>query len=182
MRKYDSAENYTPEQFENFIAILARTGRPIYAARAAGIPHSIIKSLAGRNPKFAERMAEARAEFVELLEEEAVRRAVEGDEVFVVSKGEVVTLKGQPLTEKRRSDRLLEFMLKGADPGKYREGLNVNVTSTGGVMIAPAELTPETWINRENDRLKELEKQEEKTLIDLGMTSDGEFAAKSDEG
>lgn len=179
---YDSVDNYTPEQFELFFEHLARTGRPLFSAEAAKVSYSMIKLMASRNPKFAERMAACRMKFIELLEEEATRRAVEGDEVLVVQKGEVVFFNGQPVVEKRKSDRLLEFLLKGAAPEKYRDGMNVNVTTTGGVMIAPADTTPETWINKENDRLAKLEKQEEEALVELGLTPDGEYVAEDRQG
>jgi hypothetical protein len=76
---------------------------------------------------------------IAVLEDEAIRRAVEGVEEPVVYKGEfsflpkvdengVVILdeegrpiRGKPLTVRKYSDQLLQFLLRGAKPEKYRE-------------------------------------------------------------
>ena len=62
----------------------------------------------------------AQDEAVQVLEDEAVRRAYEGVE-------KPVTVAGQREFVREYSDTLLIFLLKGARPQKYRD--NVNVTA-----------------------------------------------------
>lgn len=67
------------------------------------------------DPAFAAQWTDALEETVESLEAEAWRRAVDGVEEPIVSRGEVVG------SVKRYGDTLLIFLLKGHDPSKYRE-------------------------------------------------------------
>jgi len=65
-----------------------------------------------------------------LFEREARRRSVDGVRTYVVSGGKVVLdpATGEPLTEQKYSDSLLMFVMKGRDPGTYRERSDVNLT------------------------------------------------------
>lgn len=81
------------------------------------------------HPEFREKVEEARALGYERAEAEAYRRGLEGDEEYVVSGGKVVMLthddRGDrlpqpvPLKRQRRSDRMLELILKGNLRDKY---------------------------------------------------------------
>lgn len=77
------------------------------------------------DPDFDDRWIEAEESFKDLLEEEAVRRAVEGVEKGVYFKGECVD------TERVHSDRLLELLLKANRPEKFKDS-KMELTGAGG--------------------------------------------------
>jgi hypothetical protein len=64
---------------------------------------------------YADRFREAEQEAADVLEAEAVRRAVQGVDEAVYFQGEQVG------TRRRYSDLLLIFLLKGMRPDKFRE-------------------------------------------------------------
>jgi hypothetical protein len=91
---------------------------------------------------YAEKFASAREEAVDLLEGEALRRAVQGVEEPVFYKGERVD-KGQV---RRYSDVLLIFLLKANRPVKFRD--RVEITDPDGRNPLTAALQ-EIWAKRE---------------------------------
>ena len=80
-----------------------------------------------KQPAYAEAFAEARAEACDALEAEARRRAVKGVRKPVYYKGKVVGF------NRKYSDTLLMFLMKGAMPEKYRD--NVKMKKTGGAEL-----------------------------------------------
>lgn len=57
-----------------------------------------------------------------------------------------------PATIRKFSDRMLELDLKRVDP-TYRDKSSVDVNATGGgVLVAPAGVSPEDWIKREEEK------------------------------
>ena len=84
------------------------------------------------DPEFMQAYDDAVAQAVELLEDEARRRAVEGDPtpMTIAQEREVVM---------RKSDTLLIFLLKAHAPEKYRERyehkVNADVNVTGSVTL-----------------------------------------------
>ena len=93
------------------------------------------------DPVFAAEWAEALDEGMEVLEDEAVRRADKGwlEPVFFQGKkcGSI----------RKYSDTLTIFLLKGTKPNKYRERSEVKHTGgvKAGVMMIPATATSEEW-------------------------------------
>ena len=53
-----------------------------------------------------------------------------------------------PAFIRKFSDRMLELDIKRVDPS-YREKSTLDLNTAGGVMVAPAEMTPEDWIEQE---------------------------------
>ena len=98
-----------------FLEALRQTGNVSLAAKRAGIERKTAYRHRARSKRFAEEWDEALEEAVDLLEEEARRRAIEG----VVGPG----------GERRYSDTLLIFLLKAHRPKKYRD--NVKLTHEG---------------------------------------------------
>jgi hypothetical protein len=94
---------------------------------------------------FAELLERAADDAGDALEEEAWRRAVEGVDkplIGTVTRSEVVNGKvierretGVVGTVKEFSDRILELLLKGAKPAKYRENPRLNVAVATKVEI-----------------------------------------------
>lgn len=60
-----------------------------------------------------------------------------------------------PAYIRKFSDRMLELDVKRVDPS-FRDKSSVDLNHAGGgVLVAPAEMTPEEWIQREQERNKE---------------------------
>lgn len=92
------------------------------AARAAHVHHSTVQAWVSKDPAFARRVEQALASGIGRLEAEAVRRAVDGVERYVIAQGRVVPDPDNPsqfLKVREYSDRLLEQMLRSADPETY---------------------------------------------------------------
>ena len=117
---------------KSFLAAFAEVGNITRAAEIAGITRQAVYEWKEADPVFLAAMADAELEAAERLETEARRRAVEG----LIRKK--FGAKGEPLIdeetgaqyfEREYSDTLLIFLMKGANPGKYREnrGTEVNI-------------------------------------------------------
>jgi hypothetical protein len=132
----------TPEQAERrkkdlFVQVFAETGNVTAATKAAGIGRTTHYRWLQADPAYKAEVDNAREEAVERLEREALRRAVEGVDEPVFHKGEVC---GQI---RRYSDTLLIFMLKAANPEKYRERFEhrANVSLDASVKVVKGD----TW-------------------------------------
>lgn len=85
------------------------------AARHAGYTRASVYRYRDEDPEFAEHWDESKENYIEELEAEADRRAVEGIEKDVYYQGRKVG------TQREYSDALLMFRLKAIAPEKYRE-------------------------------------------------------------
>lgn len=116
-----------------FLAYYAQTGRKGASARAAGVSYNVVRHWEVHDDDFGTLVQEAHNDWLELLERELFRRAVEGvlEPVVAGKDPEIVTY------VRKYSDKLLELALKKADPSGYgnREAVNVNVNT--GVLVAP---------------------------------------------
>lgn len=116
---------------ERFIERLAVTGNVTKAAAAAGVSRSAAYVHRDVDPEFKAAWEEADAMVADELEDEARRRAVEGDEVTIFNR------RGEEIgTTFKRSDTLLIFLLKGARPDKYRENMRHEHSGPGGGPIS----------------------------------------------
>lgn len=116
-----------------FLAALRQCGNIRRACEACGIGRRTAYDLRGADPTFAAQWDEAQEDFADLLEEEAIRRAMGTKELVIhqgkpcgiwVLNGEVVTdttpgAKLIPLYENRYSDGLIQFELRGRRRAKY---------------------------------------------------------------
>jgi hypothetical protein len=114
---------------QNFLDAYARTGSVCASAKLAGFDISAHYDWLKAVPGYPERFQEAHQKAIEVLENEARRRAVEGVKEPVFYKGQVV---GEI---QRYSDVLLMFLLKGVAPAKYRENSKVEISGTDGEPI-----------------------------------------------
>jgi hypothetical protein len=129
---------YAPKK-RAFLSAFAVTGNISTAAAAAGIhPDTPRTHWAKDDPEFVRGMKAAREEAADRMEQEALRRAVDGVDEPVFHKGEVCG------AIRKYSDTLLIFMLKAARPAKFREGVDM-VAGDGArlvVNIYPAAPPP----------------------------------------
>jgi hypothetical protein len=92
---------------------LRRSGVKAWASRVAGRSNSGFETLAKRDPEFRAAVEEAIEEASGRIENEAVRRAVEGVEEPVVSAGALVKDdQGKVVTKRVYSDNLLAIILR----------------------------------------------------------------------
>lgn len=83
-----------------------------------------------KDPKYAKAFEEKTTEAIERLEQEARRRAVDGTLKPVFQNGVQVG------TVREFSDTLLIFLLKGANPNKYRDRMEHSGPKGGPIPIA----------------------------------------------
>jgi hypothetical protein len=103
----------------SYLIDLAQSGGVVHAADAAKVSRVTIKNWRQNDADFAESETCARQKFVEKLEAEAIRRAVDGVDHGVYYKGCKVG------DEKTYSDSLLATLLKGNAPDKYGDLLKI---------------------------------------------------------
>jgi hypothetical protein len=105
-----------------FLAVLAEGGNVTLAARAAGIERSTAYDRRNSNEAFAALWDDAMDQAGDLLEAEARRRAYEGwdEPVFGRLAGKDAG-EGEIGVVRKYSDTLMQTLLKGAKPEKYRE-------------------------------------------------------------
>lgn len=99
------------------------------AARAVGVSATTVYKHRKEDPLFAERMQEALDEAVDLLEDEAHRRAFKGVEKIVFYKGDECG------AVREYSDALAMFLLKAHRPNKYRERSEVAMSGNLSVTV-----------------------------------------------
>ena len=113
---------------EKFIQLFADSGNVADSLRKAGIPQRTAYGWKKSDPEFAALWKEAEEIATDGLVDEARRRGVEGWDEDVYQQGKRVG------TIRRHSDRMLEILLKGHRPEKYRENpttaVQVNVSTT----------------------------------------------------
>lgn len=118
----------TQAEKNRFLAKLkSSVGNVAAAARAAGIARSTVYKLRDTDLDFAMAMDEVLESVYDDMEQELHRRAVKGVPEPVYYKGRIV---GQI---RKKSDRLLEFALKGVRPEKYRDRVDVNQNVAGSL-------------------------------------------------
>jgi hypothetical protein len=127
----------TAAKRDAFLAALAAGRTVTDAAKVAGATREGFRLIRKRDQVFAEAWDDAYEQGADLLEGEALRRAVEGVERPIVSGGKVVT------TVREYSDKLLILLLKGRRPEKYA---HFEVTGRGG---SPVQLQ----VEQDPDRL-----------------------------
>ncbi len=114
-KKRKASETAKQRRQRLFLQHLAQTGNVSDAARVAGVGRPQVYKWRSLDAALAERWDDALVEATDALELEARRRAAEG----VL---EPVFHQGKPVGAIRKySDTLLIFLMKGNNPGKYRE-------------------------------------------------------------
>lgn len=108
-----------------FITKLAQHGNVSYALNGAGIKRAWVYEKRAKDAEFAEAFEDARRCGLEILKDEAWRRAYEGVEEPVFYEGEQVD------HIRKYSDVLLMFLIKQHDPS-YRERFEVEHGNAGG--------------------------------------------------
>ena len=106
-----------------FLTVLAETCNVSRAAKAIGVARITVYEWRDAFVEFAAAWDKAKQLGVDALEDEAHRRAFEGNEKTVFHQG------AECGTVREYSDTLAIFLLKAHKPDKYRENANLHVTS-----------------------------------------------------
>jgi len=128
-------QNFAPEFFETdlcprFLESLAKWGTYSRAAAAVDVNINQITKLRRQYPAFDLACDEAKVLYGEVLEDEAHRRAVEGNEVPIYQKGELVG------TKLELSDSLLTMLLKANNPDKFSDRKRIEGADGGELKIS----------------------------------------------
>lgn len=128
-----------------FIKVLSKCGSVSAAAKACGHQDtSTFQRYRRDHEDFADEWSEALEAAANVLEDEAIRRAVDGVLEPTFYKGDIVG------HTRKHSDTLMMFMLRGLKPDTYREnvrggGVHVNF----GIAVLPMTAqSDEAWENR----------------------------------
>ena len=145
---------------ERFLRALETLGTVSAASKAANINSSTAYEHRKTDHEFAVAWAEAYDAYCDSLEQEAYRRAVKGVDEPVFYQGEKCGV------IRKYSDTLLDRLLKGHRPERYRETrTQVNIQNNGHG--APRTLTPD-------ERRKRLRELEAKVVGVIDVKSEGE--------
>ena len=149
-------ENARMNRSHNFLAAYRETGSITRAAAAAGVNRSLHYDRLKVDPTYKLAFEASKECAIASLEDEAIRRAREGVEEPVVWQGQISynpklnaaggmvldeegrPMRGDPITIRKYSDSLLQFLLRGAKPATYRErhqitgSVDLNVTKFKG--------------------------------------------------
>lgn len=153
--------NQLDARLSAFLAAYAVCGEVSSSAKAAGLERNQHYDRLKSDPAYAARFEDAKAQFVDSLKAEALRRAREGVRKYLFHQGQPVYLtrlrvdeNGQPMRsesgvpildyqldehghpmqayESTFSDRLLLAMLAATDPAEYAPKNNVQLTGADG--------------------------------------------------
>lgn len=119
----------TPKKLGEFLDLLATNGNVTISAQELNLDRRKLYRLRDEQPEFAAAWDSAMAEAADHLEAEARRRAVEGWHEPVFYQGDEVGY------VRRFSDTLLIFLMKGANPEKYRERSSTELSGPGGTPL-----------------------------------------------
>ena len=119
-----------------FLEILSRTGKVTDAAQSVGYTNtSFLHRMYREDKDFAREWDAALESAGDVLEDEAIRRAVDGVREPVYYQGKVV---GHKLNY---SDQLLMFLLKGTKPDKFADRKKIEGTIEGKIGVALLPMT-----------------------------------------
>lgn len=133
------------------------------SAEAVGVGQNTVISHIKNDPDFAEEVTRAIQTYADKIVTHHQNLVLNG----------VITLKYDKLgnvVEKKHDYpiRLIELELKKVDPA-YRDHQILDVKQAGGVLVAPAHMTPEEWIKKaEKDNETALSPEERETAEDSG--------------
>lgn len=119
---------------KGFLTILAESGIVTTACEAAGVDRSTVYLRRDADPAFAAAWEQALEDAADRLEAEARRRAYEGwDEPVFGRVGK--DQDGQIGLVRKYSDSLMQTLLKGAKPEKYRDRQQIEHEHHGSLQI-----------------------------------------------
>lgn len=135
-KKFDDAAKQT------FLEVYSRTDRKMEAAAAAGVTYHTVMNHVESDPEFAEAFAEARQTYRDTILAHAYHLAVEGvDEPIIggMDRNEVVAFRRVYATN------ILSKEMDRVEPDYRNKAGGIDFNINAGVLVVPAEMTPEEW-------------------------------------
>lgn len=160
----------TPEKKREFLTILSQTCNVTKAAQALGIARRTAYDHRESDPEFLTAWDNAIEEAVDLLEQEAQRRAFNGTQRPVFHQG------AQCGVIQEYSDTLAIFLLKAHRPKKYRERSSVEHSGPNGGPIAITDADTERARGKVGKLLDRL------ALVGVSAPTSGANALPGDNG
>jgi hypothetical protein len=160
----------TQKKKDMFLAQLRLSGHVTNSAQAVGYADATyLRKLRAKDADFAQEWEEAMVAAVEdILEPEAMRRAVNGVQEPVFHKGDVVGYKT------RYSDQLMMFLLKGGKPDKYGNNVKVDGEIRGKFGIAAIPVVAKSIEDWELEAFQVHQEQKTVTLQPEEFSEDDE--------
>lgn len=118
-------------KLQAFIVRLGMHGNVTRAIAGAKVDRGYVYDKRNSDLEFAAAWEEAKKMGLDVLKDEAWRRAHEGVERQKFYQGVPILVKGKHYVEREFSDTLLMFLIKQADPS-FREHFDVNLGNAGG--------------------------------------------------
>jgi hypothetical protein len=156
---------FNEERRDRFLRALAEHGQVNYACKLAGCSTVTAYQRRQRDEEFAQAWKDALEDFADHVERSAVDWAVEGIPEPVYQQGRrvmdavvdehgraVLDDQGKPVMRpaviRRRSERLMETLLKGNRPNKYRENVKIDasVTTAGVLVVGAPSPSIDAWL------------------------------------
>ena len=119
----------TPKEKAAFIKALSETASVTKACSLSSVSRTSVYQWRADDPEFLAAWDKALDLATDALEDEAIRRAVEGTDKPVYQGGELVG------HVREYSDTLMIFMLKARRPEKFRERTSANLNLSGGLTL-----------------------------------------------
>jgi hypothetical protein len=117
----------TPDAQAKFLEGLAKGLSATGAAQLAGVARHSVYRWRAADPEFAKAWDDAIEAGTDILEDEVLRRALEGTQEPAISMGKVVFQDGAPLLLRKYADGLAQFLLRGRRREKYSDRVQQDV-------------------------------------------------------
>ncbi|SRR5713226_1749137 len=145
-----------------FIKALENTANVRAACMAANVSHTLVYQWSEHDEEFSIRFKQANTDANWILFGEGWRRAVQGEEEYVISMGKLVYgPDGQPLKTRKKSDTLLALYLKARLP-EFREKQQIDLNAQFNTIAetAKAELLTDLATTMTNENKEPTNQQE----------------------
>lgn len=159
LEELTASERMSIQRRVNFLRAFALRGIVLDGCTAAGVSRTAVNTWRETSEWFETLYCIAQDEAADRIEAEAFRRGVEGYDEPVIFQGLPSIVKDKEtgeeriLTVRKYSDTLMQMMLRGAKPDKYRENHRHEVEGgAGGVLIVPAAIDPDAWAKAARDQ------------------------------
>lgn len=145
---------YSPERAERFCRVLVQCGNPTTAAQAAGWSRRSAFNYRREHPEFAEQWEDAYEEFLDMVEQEVIRRGTIGVPEVQYYQGKPATgPDNKPAIIHRYSDRLLEVFMRARRPKFYSDKAELHISGEVNVK-ALADTARNALVQRVTKRLE----------------------------
>ena len=161
MARYKRLDDRTKEQQQaDFLESFEQTANITMSCKAVNVPRRTIYNWLTDDPEFKKNFGLSSSIGLGVLEDEAVRRAVQGVNKPVYQSGRKVGY------VQEYSDTLMIFLLKARDPEKYRERFSGELSAPGGKPLIPSGQRDLSMLSEEELRLMiEIEKKISKSNV-----------------